>query len=192
MILPPSTVDANQDWTNVPITLETAVPTFGIELPTLSPWNVSVVQPLRMESKKASFALPKRSRLLASTSETYGGDREESDDDMGFGLFDDGPSSAVPAAPVSHIGAYVNSKGNVNASFRIPGLVSVPGTDEEKTFTIAEPELEATISWFSVPKADLHTHMKVSLSVDLGLPHRANSGNSGFHQEYLRVHTAPR
>ncbi|KIY62942.1 hypothetical protein CYLTODRAFT_382970 [Cylindrobasidium torrendii FP15055 ss-10] len=158
--------NTSEDWTNVPITLETAVPTLGIELPTLSPWNVSVIQPIRAESKKSAFPL-RRSRMLASAplAEAYSAEKEESDDDMGFGLFDDDSPTgmAALAAPVTHIGAYVNSKGNVNASFRIPGLVSVPGTGEEKTFTIAEPELEATISWFSIPKADLHTHMKASI-----------------------------
>lgn len=131
--------------------------------------------------------------MLAAAPEAYSAEKEESDDDMGFGLFDDDSPTgmATLAAPVTHIGAYVNSKGNINASFRIPGLVSVPGTGEEKTFTIAEPELEATISWFSIPKADLHTHMKVGHLFDIVLT-RTNIDSAGLHQELFRFHATPR
>lgn len=34
-----------QDWNDVPLTLETASPTFGVGIPDLQPWRLSVYQP---------------------------------------------------------------------------------------------------------------------------------------------------
>ncbi|TEB18300.1 hypothetical protein FA13DRAFT_1746206 [Coprinellus micaceus] len=49
--LRPSLFRVKQDWADVPITLETATPTFGVEIPQLQPWNLSVVQPILLKSK---------------------------------------------------------------------------------------------------------------------------------------------
>ncbi|KAG6887828.1 hypothetical protein C0992_010561 [Termitomyces sp. T32_za158] len=34
-----------EDWTDIPLTLETATPTFGLNVPTLNPWNLSIYKP---------------------------------------------------------------------------------------------------------------------------------------------------
>lgn len=78
---------------------------------------------------------------------------EESDDDMGFGLFD--------GEPTDHIGAYVTSKGNVSATFRIPGVVTIPGDGSFNTFTIAELKLDAALSWISIPRVEPKVHLTV-------------------------------
>ncbi len=80
---------------------------------------------------------------------------EENDDDMGFALFDDGPGD------MNYLGSYVNSKGNVSATYRIPGVVTIPSDGTERTFTIVELQLDASMSWVSVPKVDARTHLKV-------------------------------
>ncbi|KAG6815207.1 hypothetical protein H0H93_010580, partial [Arthromyces matolae] len=35
----------NEDWTDVPLTLETATPTYGLAVPKLNPWTLSVYRP---------------------------------------------------------------------------------------------------------------------------------------------------
>ncbi len=55
----------------------------------------------------------------------------------------------------------VTSQGNVNATFTIPGLVSVPSDGELHTFTIATLDLQAELSWVAVPSKDTKVHLKV-------------------------------
>ena len=77
---------------------------------------------------------------------------EESDDDRGLALFDE---------EMAYAGSSVTSKGNVTATYRIPGQVTIPADGTEKTFTIVELKLDASMSWISVPKIDQQTHLKV-------------------------------
>lgn len=83
---------------------------------------------------------------------------EESDDDMGFGIFDDPDQFDVHQAQAS-------SKGHVSATFRIPGFISIPSDHKAHNVTIAQLELDAVLSWISVPKIDdLRTPLTVSCS----------------------------
>jgi hypothetical protein len=58
-------------------------------------------------------------------------------------------------------GASVTSKGNVSATFSVPGLVTIPCDGEAHNFTIVELGLKALMSWVSVPKLDAKTHLNV-------------------------------
>jgi hypothetical protein len=60
-----------------------------------------------------------------------------------------------------HSGAALTSKGDINATFRIPGLVTIPSDGAVHNFTIVELELEASMTWVSIPKYDTKTHLKV-------------------------------
>lgn len=57
--------------------------------------------------------------------------------------------------------AAVTSKGNVSATFRVPGLVAIPCDGDTHNFTIVELSLTAAMSWVSVPKIDPKTHLNV-------------------------------
>lgn len=82
-------------------------------------------------------------------------EKEESDDDMGFGLFDDdGPVMAARHVQVS-------SKGNINATFSIPGLISVPSDGETHNVSITKLNLDASMSWIVVPKKSTKAHLTV-------------------------------
>ena len=61
-----------------------------------------------------------------------------------------------------HISTVVTSKGNVNATFEIPGKITIPSDNEQHNVTIAELDLEATMSWVCVPKGDTRVHLKVN------------------------------
>jgi len=129
-------------WDDVPLTLETATPTFGIDIPALSPWNLSVLKPVVIHAKSRSLGMALRSRTIAES--------EESDDVMGFGLFDNGDT-------------VVSSKGNISATFRVPGLISIPSDGDSHNVTITQLKLDASMSWVSVPKVDAKSHLKAKI-----------------------------
>lgn len=67
---------------------------------------------------------------------------------------------------MEHQQSMVTSKGNVSASFRVPGLVTVPsgGRGAVCNVTIAQMRLVAQMSWVSVPKVDSgKVHLEVYL-----------------------------
>ncbi|KAL0070047.1 hypothetical protein AAF712_002944 [Marasmius tenuissimus] len=139
------TQNTNESWEDVPLTLETTTPTYGVTLPTLTQWTVST-------------SFPVVYKAAAVHAEAAEGD-EESDDDMGFGLFDGGPELEPAVADVV-------SKGALSATFKIPGLVTVPPTTSQHTFTIAELKLDALMTWFSIPKVDARVHLKAKVNND--------------------------
>jgi hypothetical protein len=57
--------------------------------------------------------------------------------------------------------AAITSKGNVSATFRVPGLVTIPCDGDTHNFTIVELSLSAALSSLSVPKLDAKTHLTV-------------------------------
>ena len=60
----------------------------------------------------------------------------------------------------------VTSKGNVNATFQVPGKITIPSDEERHNVTIAELDLEATMSWVCIPKGDTRVHLKVNCSLN--------------------------
>jgi hypothetical protein len=62
---------------------------------------------------------------------------------------------------IAHRGLVVSSKGNINATFRVPGLISIPSDGQSHNVTIVQLRLDASMTWVSVPKEDTKTHLKV-------------------------------
>ncbi|KAL0070022.1 hypothetical protein AAF712_002919 [Marasmius tenuissimus] len=141
------TQNTSESWEDVPLTLETTTPTYGVSLPTLTQWTVSAFSPVVYKAAAVRAEAAKEEEV------------EESDDDMGFGLFDGGPSLEAAVADVV-------SKGALSATFKIPGLVTVPPTNSQHTFTIAELKLDALMTWFSIPKVDARVHLKAKVNND--------------------------
>ena len=56
-----------------------------------------------------------------------------------------------------------SSTGNVGATFRAPGLISIPTDVIIHDVTIAKLDLDAKMSWVCVPKKDAKTYLIVSL-----------------------------
>lgn len=57
----------------------------------------------------------------------------------------------------------VTSKGNVSATFELPGTVTIPSDGENHNYTIVELQLDADMTWVVVPKHDTKVHLNVSL-----------------------------
>ncbi|KAK1221266.1 hypothetical protein PQX77_015926 [Marasmius sp. AFHP31] len=141
------TQNTNESWEDVPLTLETTTPTYGVTLPTLTQWTVSASSPTIYKAAAVHAEAAKE-------------EVEESDDDMGFGLFDDGGVELEPAI------VDVVWKGALSATFKIPGLVTIPPTNSQHTFTIVELKLDALMTWFSIPKVDARVHLKAKVNND--------------------------
>lgn len=122
--------------------METAAPSFGVDVPSLSPWKLSIFRPKELDARRRR----ETAKILQ--------EEEESDDDMGFGLFDDGPA-------VGHTFAAVQSKGDLSIAYRVPGLITVPSDGEMHNVTIRNLDLPASLSWVSVPKKDTRVHLTV-------------------------------
>ena len=65
------------------------------------------------------------------------------------------------AAPMRNRGVVVSSKGDITATFSIPGLITIPSDGASHNVTITELELDADMSWISVPKKSPKAHLTV-------------------------------
>lgn len=85
---------------------------------------------------------------------------ESKSDDLAFYSMME-PPRGVPPPQMAKRELVVSSKGNVTATFQVPGLISVPTDDESHNVTIAELKLDATMSWVAVPKKETKVHLTV-------------------------------
>jgi hypothetical protein len=64
-------------------------------------------------------------------------------------------------APAS---AIVTSRGNVSATFDVPGTITIPSDGAAHNVTITElNNLEAAMSWIAIPKCDARTRLSVCI-----------------------------
>ncbi|KAF8959135.1 hypothetical protein BDZ97DRAFT_2078234 [Flammula alnicola] len=145
-------------WEDVPLTLETATPTFGVSIPELRPWTLSVYTPWHHNLKSMM-----KSKKKASFGFSLGGggsERRESRQRYQGAYYDD--AGNVMASR----GLLVSSKGDINATFSVPGLITVPSDGASHTVTISELDLDATMSWVSIPKKTPKAHLTAKIKND--------------------------
>ena len=136
----------------MPLTLETATPTFQVGIPTLYNWTLSANRPVNTSmSRKKGGGFGARSSLLSSAPS---GPAVGSDEDMGLGLFS-------KAKPLRFRDTTITSKGNVSATFTVPGTITIPSDNAAHNVTITRLELDATMSWIAVPKVDARVRLSV-------------------------------
>ncbi|KAJ7149203.1 hypothetical protein C8R43DRAFT_925110 [Mycena crocata] len=151
--------NTGESWDDVPLQLETSTPTFGLGVPKLSPWNLHVQQAHYRKSKSFSLAsasmAPPAPMARMRGSGPIGGRG-------GVGAAYDDYEEAEP--DMMYEGSAVTSKGNVSATFRVPGLVTIPSDGDAHNFTIVELALKAAMSWVAVPKIDAKTHLNARIT----------------------------
>ncbi|KAF8976602.1 hypothetical protein BDQ17DRAFT_1384557, partial [Cyathus striatus] len=138
------TQTTGEAWEDVPLTLETTLPSFDVNPPSLTPW-------------KLSFHTPGSHGLVRSRT------AQSSDDDKKF--YEDEPRgrgrSSKPKAPMRGAVATVkNNPGHTHAvtTFEVPGLKTIPSDDTSHKVTIAELELNGELKWVSIPMMDVRMH----------------------------------
>ncbi|KIL54390.1 hypothetical protein M378DRAFT_174265 [Amanita muscaria Koide BX008] len=57
----------------------------------------------------------------------------------------------------------ISSKGNVSATFTIPGNITVPSDNANHNVTVTQLDLDATMSWVAVPKLDTKTCLSAKI-----------------------------
>ncbi|KAJ6455475.1 hypothetical protein C8R45DRAFT_881683 [Mycena sanguinolenta] len=149
------TQNTGESWDDVPLTLETSTPTFGLAIPQLPAWNLDVNRYVGFKSKSRgppSWYMPASRDRESYREQPHALEMavSESEDDM---------------EPMWQIGgASVTSKGNFSATFRVPGMVSIPSDGEAHNFTIVQLSLKAEMSWISVPKVDTKAHINARIT----------------------------
>ncbi|KAJ6455469.1 hypothetical protein C8R45DRAFT_1222558 [Mycena sanguinolenta] len=152
------TQDTGEPWDDVPLTLETSTPTFGLAIPQLPVWNLDIERYVGFKSKSRKSHGSAPSGLMR---ESY---RERSRFLDLAAVSDDEDDEEGGMEPMEVPGASVTSKGNFSATFRVPGMVSIPSDGEAHNFTIVQLSLKAEMSWISVPKVDTKAHINARIT----------------------------
>ncbi|KAJ6459732.1 hypothetical protein C8R47DRAFT_1180717 [Mycena vitilis] len=160
--------NTGESWDNVPLQLETSTPTFGLGVPTLYPWNVDIYrvpsQPhvlyqcptLYQASLDVDPAAKRAASLRRPVMSWYSTTPGQDEDDVEDGFIDS-------TSAIKHADAAVTSAGNVSATFRVPGLATIPCDNAPHNFAIVELHSKATMSWVAVPKREAKTHLTYTL-----------------------------
>ncbi|QRV76194.1 hypothetical protein RhiJN_04209 [Ceratobasidium sp. AG-Ba] len=145
------TQTTGEDWPEVALTLSTASPQLGAEVPKLSSWRVG-------------FPFSGTINKIEAPAE----EKEESDDDMGFGLFDDGPS--IPAPQIIRVESSpplmafretrVTSQGVLSATFGISGRSNIPSDQGSHKVVIAVLDYKAELEWVCIPRQKENVFLK--------------------------------
>ncbi|EUC54492.1 mucoidy inhibitor A, putative, partial [Rhizoctonia solani AG-3 Rhs1AP] len=139
------TQTTGENWPEVALTLSTASPQLGSQVPTLSPWKIGFPAPPPLPPWRDSAPIP-QSRFLAHASVD---ESEESDDDMGFGFDGDNTYTAPQMASRK---AHVATAGVLSATFGIPGRSDIPSEEGSHKVVVAVLDLEAELEWICVPR----------------------------------------
>ncbi|KAJ4000504.1 hypothetical protein F5050DRAFT_1685305 [Lentinula boryana] len=185
--------NTGEDWTNVPLTLETATPSYGVQMPTLNPLKLSTnKRPYRMPTAMMpsqptiiAQAQPviiagsySRSRSPERRGRSRSRSRSSSSDYRGRRALQmrsrrsrsPSPPRIIAPAPkvLNTLGLTVSSKGDGrfnHSVFQVPGLISVPCDGMVHNVTIVELRevLETKLLWFAVPKIDSRVHLNAKI-----------------------------
>lgn len=152
------TQTTGEHWPDVALTLSTASPQIGSEVPNLSAWRIGFPAPTRQ-----SYSID-AVQVFAEMEEA----KEESDDDMGFALFDDDAPAAIPAPPARSAPAMrvrqaqVVSAGVLSATFGISGRSDIPSDEGSHKVVIAVLDFPAELEWICVPREKESVFLRVS------------------------------
>ncbi|KAJ2920688.1 hypothetical protein H1R20_g16407, partial [Candolleomyces eurysporus] len=157
-----------EEWTNAPVTLETAMLTLDQSVPELKTWNLSIYKPApppfsSRDTPRSLLGYGKKDKKVSprwAQPESYSADCATASEASSDECDEEGGASTQP---VVHATAAVTSKGSVNATFRIPGLITIPSDCVAHNVTVATLTPEAKLTWLSVPSADSRVHLTAVL-----------------------------
>jgi len=180
-----------EDWTDARITLETITPSAGDTEPVLYPWRLTVAEPLRrrrsvtppriirMASPSRRSRSPRRAPQVIYAGDPSPRRRARSPSPQIIRLEDPSHRSSGsvrrrPAylsrrsrsrTPPPRIlvtqGVDFTGQGTISATYLIPGKITIPSDSQTHNVTVVQLELEAELSWVTVPKRDTKVYIKV-------------------------------
>jgi len=146
-----------EDWSKVHLTLSTASPQTGSKVPDLKALRISEDTPPSPPVRYKSTARKSTGAMVRAVESTVHAERaqdESSDDDMGFGLYDDAPA---PSFLGHNQASNVDHGQGFSSTFQIEGLSTIPSdkvdSSESHKVTISVVELDnVLLQWVTVPK----------------------------------------
>ncbi|KJA24214.1 hypothetical protein HYPSUDRAFT_136419 [Hypholoma sublateritium FD-334 SS-4] len=153
--------NTGESWVGVPLTLETVTPALGMVSPSLSPWILAEAKPEPIAQPHSVIAIPAQ-RSGYTSAVPY------SDSMVGVPM--SGMPMALPAARMASAHAMQHrpviigtNKGDVTATFRIPGYINVPSDAQQHDVTISSFEFNAPLLWHTIPKANARVYMEAKI-----------------------------
>lgn len=124
--------NTGEDWLDVSLTLSTAQPAEGVQIPRLEPWFIDFVRIMPQDRQKLSKMMPPDERGALAAKE-------------------------LPQEVVAAFGVIMPEQAQVVASefaaeYRIPGTARVPSDNTPHKFSITEHELDAHLAVQIAPK----------------------------------------
>ncbi|KAG8932275.1 hypothetical protein FRC01_014806 [Tulasnella sp. 417] len=153
-----------EDWSDVALTLSTASPLHGTEIPTLAPYRIGYPRVHQVSYRKSM----RMASLGGGGSRARERERESAKKRKGFSTFD------MPNATVV--------EGATSSTFLIEGLSNIPSSDPGSTkahkVTIAVVDLAAKLEWIAVPKEQTSAFLR--LDTDLRISEQDVSPQETF------------
>lgn len=140
-----------EDWSEVALTLSTAKPAQGSQMPDLSPWWIQFEAPMPPASAV-------RTRSMAPMSAPAPAPMAKMEADAGA------MAEAAPVPVQQRTAEVVSSE--FAAEYRIPGKVGVPADSADHRFAIASQEMAASLSARVVPKVDPRAYLHAEIKVE--------------------------
>jgi len=138
------TQTTGENWPEVALTLSTASPQLGSDVPNLSAWRIGFPAPPQpaMPMMKRKSLKPEAMRVSLLGDEEFGS--------TSFDVFPRG--MCAMGAPMAFRAAEVVSAGVLSASFGISGRSDIPSDEGSHKVVIVVLDLEAELEWVCVPR----------------------------------------
>lgn len=155
---------SGETWDNASLQLSTARPSAGAAAPELATQTVDFEQ----EVKPVPMAVAKAKREDRTRGEA--GEYEAARDGVpGGGMSAPAAAPAPEATPIEERPAEVTIA-PFEATFAVPGRVTVPGTGIAKRVALSTEQIEPALTCRTVPKLDPHAYLYARLTFPKGTP----------------------
>lgn len=156
----------NENWTDVTLELSTARPSDGAAAPVLDTQIVDFEPEIKpMPAPVASTT----DRLRKLQSAERRADTAQDQMSLGGAVDMDVAAVAPPPAPIEEAVAIMTAA-PFEATYAVPGKVSVPATGETKRVLLSSDTLAPTLSSRSVPKVDSNSYLYATFQIAKGSP----------------------
>ncbi|KAG9126091.1 hypothetical protein FRC07_004934 [Ceratobasidium sp. 392] len=147
------TQTTGENWPDVALTLSTASPQLGSEVPNLSAWRIGFPAP----PPAPAPGMPGAPRAQLATKAARRSVRMltlalEASEDLEESIMDNAVGAGAPAPRMAARSAKVLDAGVLSATFGIPGRSDIPSDESSHKVVIAVLELDAELEWVCIPR----------------------------------------
>ncbi|KAK7037567.1 hypothetical protein VNI00_011059 [Paramarasmius palmivorus] len=152
------TQNTGEAWENVELTLDTAKPSYNSKIPELVSWNLMEERVIHQPTvtiipaqQAPEYELYRSRRRSRTPSMEYSSvSRSRRSRSRSPRRYRSSPPVQMPVM----VTAPSVDKGNITATFRVPGTITIPGDGQAHSVSVAQLRLDANLTWITVPKAD--------------------------------------